>query len=176
MKMKTQLLAACVASICAVSTQAQVAGSGISVGGSIGQSKLKNDSFFPGLDTTNTGGKLYAGYAFSPFFSLELGYVDFGSFGYAGGSVKAHGPFLDAVGTIPFTPQWSGLVRAGGFQGTLDNGVASDHGNSYKVGLGVQYNVTANTGVRAEYERYKFDALNSKPNVDLLSVGVNYRF
>jgi OOP family OmpA-OmpF porin len=174
MKLRPQLLAACVAGLFAVSAQAQVAGSGVYVGGSLGQAKVKGGDF-PGLDSTKAAGKLHAGYAFSPNFGLELGYAQMGDFDYSGGSVKANGYFLDAVGTFPFTPQWSGLARAGAFQGKLDDGSRSDRGNSWKVGGGVEYNLTPNAAVRAEYERYRFNVMGS-PTADMLTVGLNYRF
>jgi OOP family OmpA-OmpF porin len=176
MKLQAQLLAALVAGTCAISAQAQsdTISSGLYVGGSIGQSKVKNGDF-PGLDGTKASGKLYAGYDFSRNFALELGYVDLGDFGFTGGSVRAKGMFLDAVGTFPITPQWAVLARAGAFKGKLDTGTASDTGNSWKAGLGVQYNLTQNASIRTEYERYRFNVLGN-PTADVLTVGVNYRF
>jgi OOP family OmpA-OmpF porin len=116
MKLKPQLLAACIAGAFAVSAQAQVAGSGLYVGGNVGQAKLKGDDF-PGLDNSNTGGKLYGGYDFTPNIGMELGYVDLGSFGYGSGNLKANGVFLDGVGKVMFAPGWWGLARLGAFQG-----------------------------------------------------------
>lgn len=174
MKLRPQLLAACIAGLFAVSAQAQVAGSGVYIGGSVGQAKVKGGDF-PGLDSTKAAGKLYGGYEFTPNLGLELGYVQMGDFSYNGGSVKANGYFVDAVGKFPFTPQWSGLARVGAFQGKLDGGGTSDRGNSWKVGGGVQYDLTPNAAVRAEYERYRFNVMGS-PKADMLTVGLNYRF
>ena len=57
MNLNKQLLAACVAGICAVSAaQAQVAGTGLYVGGSIGQSKWKGGDFDVS-DRNKVGGK-----------------------------------------------------------------------------------------------------------------------
>ena len=175
MNFKTQLLAACVAGVCAVSAQAQTSGTGIYIGGNVGQSKWKGGDF-PGLDANKVGGKVYLGYDFVPQFGLELGYAEFGSFDYTGDSLKATGYFLDAVGKIPITPQWTGLVRVGAFQGKLKTGAASDDGNSWKAGAGVQYNLTPNAAVRAEYERYRFNALGGNPKADMLTAGFTYRF
>ena len=175
MQFKPQLLVALVAAACAVSAHAETTGPGLYIGGSVGQSKWKGDEP-PGIDTTKTAGKVYGGYEFSPNFGLELGYVDLGKFTYLGGETKANGAYLDAVGKFPFAPSWSALARAGAFRGKLDNGVRTDTGSSYKVGLGLQYDLTENAAIRGEYERYKFNALDSKPNTDLLTVGVNYRF
>jgi len=174
MKLKPQLLAACIAGLCAVSAQAQVSGSGLYVGGSLGQARVKGGDF-PGIDSNKAAGKLYGGYDFTPNFGLELGYAQMGDFSYNVGSVKANGYFLDAVGKFPFAPQWSGLARLGAFQGKLDGGGVSDRGNSWKAGAGVQYDLTQNAAVRAEYERYKFNVMGS-PTADMMTVGLNYRF
>ena len=81
MKVKTQILAACVAALCSVSAaQAQVVNSGLYVGGSIGQSKWKGGDFDIG-DSSRTGGKVFVGYEFTPAIGLELGYINFGDFG-----------------------------------------------------------------------------------------------
>jgi OOP family OmpA-OmpF porin len=174
MKIKTQLLAACIA-VGAVSAQAQVAGTGLYVGGNVGQSKWKGGDF-PGLDSSNIGGKLYGGYEFTPNLALELGYTEFGDFDYTGSSIKANGVFVDAVGKIPFTQKFSGLARVGAFSGKLKTGAGSDRGTSWKAGLGVQYDLTPNAAVRGEYERYRFDALGGTPKADMFTVGLNYRF
>ncbi|HET7793331.1 MAG TPA: porin family protein [Rhizobacter sp.] len=177
MRVKAHLLIACLAGVCASAAhaQSQPVGTGLYVGGSIGQSMWKGSDAFD-LDTRKTGGKLYGGYQFSPYFSMELGLVDLGKFDSSVGSIKANGAFLDAVGTLPFAPKWSGLARAGGFYGQLDNGAHDDSGTSWKLGVGVQYDLTPNAALRAEYERYRFNALDINPNTDLLSVGFNYRF
>ena len=46
----------------------------------------------------------------------------------------------------------------------------------YKVGAGVQYDFDKQLGIRGEWERYRFDALGTKSNADMYSVGLNYRF
>jgi len=171
MKLRTQLLAACVAGVCAVSAaQAQVSGTGLYVGGSVGQSKWKGGDFDIG-DSNKVGAKAFVGYDFAPWFATELGYVNFGDFG----GLDADGGFLDGVVKIPFTPQWVGLARLGLFQGRVDAGGENRDGTSWKGGLGVQYNVTQNLGLRAEYERYKFDVLGG-PKSDMVSAGVTWRF
>lgn len=173
MKLKTKVLAACIASVCAASAFAQ-SGSpnnpGFYVGGSVGQSKLKSGGF-PGQDTSDTGGKIYGGYEFTPNLAVELGYVDFGSWGPG----KGNGEFVDVVGKFPIAKGFSALARGGAFRGEYDNGLSTSTGTSYKFGGGVQYDLNANVGLRAEYERYKFDVTGS-PKSDLLSVGVNYKF
>lgn len=69
------------------------------------------------------------------------------------------------------------LGRVGLFNGKLDSSLAGDErGTSYKVGAGVQYDFDKQLGIRGEWERYRFDALGTKSNADMVSVGLNYKF
>ncbi|MET0333295.1 MAG: outer membrane beta-barrel protein [Rhizobacter sp.] len=171
MKLNKQILAVCIAGVCAAgAAQAQVAGTGLYVGGNIGQSKWKGGDFDIG-DSSKVGAKAFVGYSFTPMIGLELGYINFGDFG----GLDADGGFVDGVLTIPFTPQWSGIARAGVFQGRVDAGENNYDGTSWKGGLGVQYNLTPQLAVRAEYERYKFDVLGGSKS-DFVSAGITYRF
>lgn len=151
---------------------------GLSIGGSLGSSRYKGDDVgAAATDKSDTAYKLYGGYGFTPNFGLELGYANLGKFSSSVGSVKADGMYLDGVGTLPLGNNFSALGRVGVFNGKLDSSLAgSDRGTSYKVGAGIQYDFDKNLGVRGEWERYRFDALGSKSNTDLYSVGVNYKF
>ena len=151
---------------------------GLSVGGSLATSRWKGDDI-GGLSTdkSSTGGKLYGGYSFTPNFGLEAGYATLGKFESAAGSVKADGFYADAVGTLPLGNGFSALGRVGLFNGKLDSSLAGDdRGTSYKVGAGVQYDFDPKLGIRGEWERYRFDALGTKSNADMYSVGLNYKF
>lgn len=171
MNLNKQLLAACVAGVCAVSAaQAQVTGSGLYIGGSVGQSKWKGGDFDID-DSSKAGAKAFVGYDFTPNIALELGYINFGDFG----GLDADGGFLDGVVKVPFTTNWVGLAKLGVFQGRVDAGETNRDGTSWKGGLGIQYNFTPNLAVRAEYERYKFDVLGG-PKSDFVSAGVTYKF
>jgi OOP family OmpA-OmpF porin len=171
MKLNKQLLAACIVGACAIpAAQAQVAGTGLYVGGSVGQSKWKGGDFDIS-DSSKVGAKAFVGYDFTPNVALELGYINFGDFG----GLDADGGFVDGVLKVPFTPQWVGLAKVGVFQGRVDAGETNRDGTSWKGGLGVQYNLTPQLGLRAEYERYKFDVLGG-PKSDFVSVGATYRF
>jgi OOP family OmpA-OmpF porin len=53
----------------------------------------------------------------------------------------------------------------------------SKRNTNYKAGLGLQYDFTRALAMRVEAERYRIsDAISSKANVDLVSVGLIYRF
>jgi OOP family OmpA-OmpF porin len=146
----------------------------------------------------DTGFKLFGGYQFNDYLSVEGGYFELGNFDYrstttpAGaqyGNLDVDGWNLDLVGTLPLTPKLSALARFGfnfadtgsSFRGT---GAASspqrsirEDNNNYKYGLGLQYAFTEAFDMRLEAERYRVDeASGSKGDVDMLSLGVVYRF
>ena len=149
-------------------------------------------------DDRDTGYKLFGGYQFNKNFALEGGYFDLGKFGYTAttvpagtlsGNIKLKGLNLDAVGILPITEKFSAFGRVGvnhaqttgSFAGTgavsVLNPNPSKRDTNYKFGLGLQYAITEALSVRAEAERYRVnDAVGRKGHIDLLSVGLVYRF
>ncbi len=149
-------------------------------------------------DDRSTGYKIYGGYQFNRNFALEGGYFDLGKFGFnpttvpAGtlsGSIKLRGLNLDLVGSLPITQRLSAFGRLGvnyaeardSFTGTGAVNVLdpnpSKRDTNLKVGLGLQYELTQSLAMRAELERYRInDAVGNKGDIDLVSVGLVYRF
>jgi OmpA-OmpF porin, OOP family len=165
---------ALIATLAAVSAHAE----GLYAGGSLGLSHYKGDSLFgSSTDSSDTALKLYGGYGITPNFAVESGYSRIGKFKSSLGDLRASGLYVDAVGLLPLGNGFTALGRAGLFNGKLDSSFAgSDRGTSLKIGAGVQYDLANNIGVRGEWERYRFDALNTKTNADVYSVGLNYKF
>ena len=149
-------------------------------------------------DNRDSGYKLFLGYQANPYFALEGGYYDLGQFGFSAatvplgtfnGEIKLKGLNLDALGFIPVTENLSafGLVGAArseardrftgtGLVNVLDPNPRQTDTN-YKYGLGLQYALNQNWGVRLQSERYRIsDAARSKGDVDLISVSLVYRF
>ena len=149
-------------------------------------------------DNRDTGYKLFGGYQFNPNFALEGGYYDLGRFGFnantvpAGalnGNIRVTGLNLDAVGFLPFTEKLAGFGRVGlnyadardSFNGSglvdVTNPDPSKKSLNYKFGVGLQYAFTESLAMRVEAERYRIDdAVGNKGDVDLVSVGLIYRF
>jgi OOP family OmpA-OmpF porin len=144
------------------------------------------------------GFKVFGGYQYNKYFAVEGGYFDLGQFGFntstipAGtlsGDIKLKGLNLDAVGILPITEKFSVFGRIGvthtqandSFVGTGAVNVLNPNPNSretnLKVGLGLQYALTDSLTLRSEIERYRIDdAVGNKGDVDLVSVGLVYRF
>lgn len=150
---------------------------------------------------SDVGFKLLAGRKFNKNFAVEGGYFNLGEFGFTAtypaansfsGNIKLQGLNLDAVGILPFTEKFSAFGRVGllytqgkdRFTGAnAGAGVAAANSNpkkseaNYKYGVGLQYDLTRALGLRGEWERYRVnDAVGNKGDVDMLSVGLVYRF
>ncbi|WP_296494726.1 outer membrane beta-barrel protein [Rhodoferax sp.] len=144
------------------------------------------------------GFKVFGGYQYNKYFSVEGGYFDLGQFGFSttttpagslSGDIRVRGLNLDLVGTLPLTEKFSAFGRVGGtyaraedrFVGTgavnVLNPNPSEDAANLKVGLGVQYAFTEALSVRAEIERYRInDAVGNRGDIDLASIGLVYRF
>ena len=149
-------------------------------------------------DDRSTGYKIFGGYQVNKNFAVEGGYFDLGNFGYTAttvpagtlnGRIKLRGLNLDLVGTVPLSEKFSVFGRAGlnyaqardSFSGTGAVQVANPNprknDTNYKLGLGLQYALTESLAMRAEAERYRVnDAIGNRGHVDLVSVGLIYRF
>jgi OOP family OmpA-OmpF porin len=149
-------------------------------------------------DDRSTGYKLYGGYQINRNFALEGGYFDLGKFGFTAntapagtlsGNTRMRGLNLDLVGILPITEKFSAFARAGmtyaeakdSFSGTgavnVLNPNPSKREANYKLGLGVQYELTQALAMRGEVERYRInDAVGNRGDINLVSVGLVYRF
>ena len=149
-------------------------------------------------DDRSTGYKIFGGYQLNKNFAVEGGYFDLGKFSYTAttvpagtlnGNIKLRGLNLALVGTVPLTEKFSVFGRAGlnyaqardSFSGTgavqVTNPNPSKNDTNYKFGLGLQYAFTDALAMRVEAERYRInDAVGNKGHIDLVSVGLIYRF
>jgi OOP family OmpA-OmpF porin len=109
--------------------------------------------------------------------------------GTLSGNIKLQGVSLDGVVTLPVTNQFSVFGRLGlnyaqardTFIGTGNvivlNQNPSKNQVNYKYGAGLQYDFTPAFAMRLEAERYRInDAVGNKGDVDLVSLGLIYRF
>ncbi|QIE29521.1 OmpA family protein [Caballeronia sp. SBC2] len=149
-------------------------------------------------DERDFGYKVFGGYQFNRYFALEAGYFDLGKFSFhattipAGtldGSLKLKGGNLDAVGLLPITGDFSIFGRVGATYASTSDSFSgsgavrpldpspSKRGFNYKLGLGLQYQITQALAMRGEVERYRInDAVGNRGDIDLVSVGLLYRF
>jgi OOP family OmpA-OmpF porin len=158
------------------------------VGGSLGMtsSDFCDDLGAPTCDDGGTGFKIFGGYQLNKNFAFELSYLDLGEAEASGGGLTvtgtASGFSLGALGILPID-NFSLFGRVGisfldaefKASGTINDSV-SDSSNELTYGLGAAYNFTKNFAVRAEWERYTTKVEDEKTDIDLLTIGVTYRF
>jgi OOP family OmpA-OmpF porin len=145
-------------------------------------------------DESDTAFKLFGGYQFNRNFALEGGYFNLGKFGFTSttvpagtlnGQIKLQGLNLDLVGTLPLSERFSAIARIGAqsamardsFSGTgavsVLNPSPSKRELNYKVGVGLQYEVSRSFLLRAEAERYRInDAVGNHGGVNVVSLSL----
>ena len=138
--------------------------------------------------------KLFGGYQFNRYFGVEAGYFKLGKFGFnatttppgtLSGEIKLQGWNLDLVGTLPITDRFSAIARIGAQRATardtfrstgavsLLNPNPSSRKVNYKLGAGLQYEVSRALFVRGEVERYRInDAVGNDGDVNMVSLSL----
>ncbi len=149
-------------------------------------------------DERDTSYKLFTGYQFNRHFALEGGYFDLGRFNYTStttgpvgslsNNTKAQGVNIDAVGTLPIAKNFSAIGRVGAHSTKTRDSYAGSGGitvlnpadrwdTNYKLGVGLQYDITKSFAVRGEMERYHInDTASDRRDTDVYSVGIILKF
>ena len=97
---------------------------------------------------------------------------------------KAKGWQLSSTGTLPIGKKLGVTGKVGAYRGELDLGPTQatlDDGKTKAIyGLGVQYDVTHNFRLQGGWDRYYLGTPSQTPeaqrNIDLLSIGLKYKF
>ncbi len=198
----TSLIAACLLSAVSVSHASE----GIYLGFNLGQASydvtlndfaVLNDGSLtsPSLGDTDSSYRFTIGYQLLPYFSLEGGYVDFGSFSATATSdgtgiyktgifstiTSTDGFFIDVKGQIPINEQFS-LYGTYGLLSWRSETVLSpstetlepnehDDNDSF-FGIGGSFNIYDTLALNVDYTFYKLDELD----VDVFSVGIQFGY
>jgi len=192
-KFKAGLSVVGVASAMMIAAPAVAQDQGFYAGLTLGQSKQKDacDGLGGGVscDDNDTAWRILGGYQFNKHLAVELGYTDVGevsaSAGTARASIEAKIWELVAVGSWPFTPNFSAYGKLGMYRGDTDFTTnipgfsnESESNSDLTYGLGVRWDFTKNLGVRAEYQIYKDVGGGNigEGDVDVISIGVIWKF
>lgn len=145
-------------------------------------------------DDTDVGGKIFLGYQYSSLLSIEAGYVDLGKTDAsinvlgvpASIDVDAHGFFLSGQILWPVSSNVDIYGKIGAAYWDLETKAKSsgvsislrDKGTGVLYGLGVEYKLNTNLGLRAEWERFNNvgGSDTGETDIDLLSTSISYRF
>lgn len=149
---------------------------GAYVGGSIGGQTYPNTLNGNSTSGSAVSGKIFGGYQLNPNFAVEAGVTELGSINNAAGTIDSYGTFVDAVGIMPLTPQWSLLGRLGVAHMSVNTPTGDDGGNGIKAGVGAEYALSKTVALRGEWERYQLTAFGGNPNADQFTVGIKVGF
>jgi OOP family OmpA-OmpF porin len=145
-------------------------------------------------EDSDTGWKVFIGYQFLKYLAVEGAYTSFGKAtanslitspvsGVADTEIEASSWSVSALGILPLGESFSLFGRVGANFWDADTSVTgsaggipvsdsvSTDGTDWVYGVGAVFNVSANLGIRGEWERYVLD-----DDVDLYSVGVSWKF
>jgi OOP family OmpA-OmpF porin len=155
------------------------------VGGGVGKSKY-DTSCAPGFacDHTDIGYKIFTGGKISRVIGVEVAYVYLGKGTANGGDQTAQGINLSLIGNIPIGEKFNVYGKVGGIWGWTKTDTASlsgqsggtDHGLNWSYGAGVQFDLSRNWAVQADWDHYRFDYSNQNAGAELYSVNAVYKF
>src|SRR5260221_6024387 len=161
-------------------------GKGWYIGYNAGQSKY-NFNCTGTCSDTGAGFSLFTGVGLHPNIALELGYADMGKSTFGASNLRATLWELSGLGSWWFgTGQKFGVFgRLGIYTGQLKSTTPATaaeikHGTTdLTYGIGGQYNLSSKWGTRIEWQRFASmggGGFNTKQDVDLISLGILYKF
>jgi OOP family OmpA-OmpF porin len=150
------------------------------IGGDIGQAKYRDGcNLTANCDDNDTTWGLFAGYQFNRNFAAEAGYHDLGSIRAPGAGIDGRAIEFVGVGSLPLTNTFSAYAKLGAYRGELKGLNRSEENTDVTYGLGLQYDLTRNVGLRGEWQRYPKmggGSFGAETDVDVLRVGALWRF
>lgn len=136
-------------------------------------------------DDTDRSVQLHAGTAVADFWGVELGYVNMGRIGRAGGTTRAQGLNLSLVGKAPLWRSFGVFGKVGTTYGRTEtsalssSGIAAgnDRGFGLSYGAGVSYDFTPRLSATLEWDSHDFRFAGSgRDPVRSTSLGLQYRY
>lgn len=143
------------------------------VGVNVGSAQID----FPGYSST-TSFALLGGYSFNENIAAEVAYTDFGSKDYGFGfTLKSSALSISGVGSYPINEQFSVFAKLGIASTTTDaTGYASASKSDFTYGIGGQFNVNKQIGIRLGYDVYKITDSVISVDQKVTSVGGVFKF
>jgi OOP family OmpA-OmpF porin len=149
------------------------------IGGTLGQAEYKDGcNGLTDCDEKDAAWRILGGYRFNQYFAAELGYHNLGEASAQAGAVEGSAWEVVGVASYPVIDKLSVYGKLGAYRGELEAPGAKETNADLTYGLGLQYDVLKNVGLRGEWQRYNKMGGGEvqETDVDVLSVGVVYRF
>jgi OOP family OmpA-OmpF porin len=157
--MKKRILAAFSAAMVSVCASAQEPARGWYVGAEIGQADFGGES--------DTAFKFLGGYRITRHFAAEGAYAWL----FDKNGAEATAFELVAVGSLPLANQFSVFGKLGFANAYIESSTLDEEKVELTYGVGVQYDLNHNLGLRAQWQRY-----DTSEEIDFLSLGLVWRF
>jgi opacity protein-like surface antigen len=156
------------------------------VGVSYGRSDL-DASCISGFscDDRDRAFRVFAGGRMNNIIGAEIGWVSMGEFSRGGGQTDAQALDLVLTAGIPFGPNnrhsvfgkiGTAYTRAEVSGGTAGTATGKEDGWDARYGLGVTVGLTDQWALRGDWDRFRVQFPGTKTDVDLLTLGAQYRF
>lgn len=183
LKMMKQLATGMTAALMCLPAMAE-SGVGFYSGMGVGQVTLKDSIDGVDIKATDMGFKIFGGYRFNEYGSLEIAYLDAGTPDdtISGVTIESDASAIQgsAILQIPISVHLEGYVRAGFIAWDAEN-TATDgsivltqknDGTDFAAGIGAAWHVTPRFGLRAEIEGAELDGTDLRS----LSIAGLFRF
>ena len=156
------------------------------VGIDVGNAKYSGTCGLGGFacEDSTTGYSIYAGGMWNKNLGLEIGMSDYGKIDRAGGSTKAYGFSLKAVGVTSLTESLNAFAKAGTLYSRssvtadaasgLTTGSDTNWGLTYGVGL--SFDFSPKVAATLSWDRSNVHFAGSQEHINATSLGLKYRF
>ncbi len=156
------------------------------VGIDIGSARYSGGCGLGGLSCEDNSDaySVYAGGMWNKNFGMEIGATDFGSVDRAGGTAKAYGFSLKAVGVAPLTESLAAYAKAGTLYShtkvTADAGAGVNTGNDsgwgLTYGVGLSFDFSPKVAAVLAWDRSNVHFAGNQEHIHTTSLGLKYRF
>jgi len=178
---KTLFAVFSMASFIVVAQPATAQDSGVYVGAALGMSGARQvctNTTIGGCDDRETSLRLFGGYQMNRNLAVEGGYQYFGTFSQGSRGVVSNAVDVVAVGSWPFSQEFSAYGKVGGYLARTSSAPASEDNTGLVYGLGVEWTLNKAWGVRGEWLRYNNvggGGLGFNTDIDVLSAAIVWR-
>ena len=154
---------------------------GVYVGAGLGAAKAKqicDNAPAGGCDENETSIRLFGGYQLHRNVAVEGGYQYFGTFSRGSRGLVSNAIDVVAVGSFRVMQELSVYGKAGAYLARTNSAPASEDNSGFVYGLGAEWALNKNLGLRGEWTRYNNvggGGLGFNTDIDVLSVSAVWR-
>jgi OmpA-OmpF porin, OOP family len=164
--------------------QAKPVDTGLYLGASVGQA-TSGDCNVPSCDDKDTSYRVFGGYQFNRNLAVEAGYAPLGEVSGGNLNLETNAWDLVGVGIWPLNQQFSIYGKLGFYnaEAKLSGPVSGKKTTTdLTYGLGGQFNISRNLGLRLEWQRYggveapQIGGVGGDTDIDTLNLGALWKF